>query len=125
QVGDTRGSSYRRLVYKRYASQAAVIGIVLYNAPVGAAAWGHVAAATDWRAAAERGGNSVLAENPKLLVLVGGIDHEADGSGTLWGGAPGFVGNSPVRLSVADRLGFSPHYYPSPIFGHALFSASN
>ncbi len=125
QYPESRWISDWRMLAKRYASDPAVIGVDLHNEPHGAATWGTGAATTDWRAAAERGGNAVLAENPNLLVLVEGIDHEADGSGTWWGGALGLVGNAPVRLSVANRVVYSPHDYPSTIYGQSWFSASN
>jgi endoglucanase len=40
------------------------------------ATWGAGNPLTDWRAAAERGGNAVLAANPDLLVIVGGTEYQ-------------------------------------------------
>ena len=66
------------------------------------ATWGDGNPLTDWRAAAKRGGNAVLAANPKLLVIVGGIEY----SGNLTG-----VAEHPVRLNVRDRVVYAPHDY--------------
>jgi aryl-phospho-beta-D-glucosidase BglC (GH1 family) len=112
-----------RMLAKRYAADPTVIGVDLHNEPHGSATWGTGSASTDWRAAAERGGNAVLAENPNLLVIVEGLDHESDGSGTWWGGALGWAGSAPVRLSVADRVVYSPHEYGSSLYGQPWFSS--
>ena len=63
------------------------------------ATWGDGNPLTDWRAAAERGGNAVLAANPKLLVIVGGTEY----SGNLTG-----VAEDPVRLKIRDRVVYAP-----------------
>ena len=66
------------------------------------ATWGDGNPLTDWRAAAERGGDAVLAANPNLLVIVGGTEY----SGNLTG-----VAEDPVRLSVPQRVVYAPHDY--------------
>jgi endoglucanase len=66
------------------------------------ATWGDGNPLTDWRAAAERGGNAVLAANPRLLVVVGGTEYQ----GNLTG-----VDDAPVRLAVADRVVYAAHDY--------------
>jgi endoglucanase len=48
----------------RYAGNATVIGADLHNEPHGAACWGCGDVTRDWRLAAERAGNAILAVNP-------------------------------------------------------------
>jgi endoglucanase len=66
------------------------------------ATWGDGDPLTDWRAAAERGGDAVLSVNPRLLVIVGGTEY----SGNLTG-----VADDPVRLRVPHRVVYAPHDY--------------
>jgi endoglucanase len=66
------------------------------------ATWGDGNPLTDWRAAAERGGNAVLSANPDLLVIVGGTEYQ----GNLTG-----VAQAPVRLKVPHRVVYAPHDY--------------
>lgn len=66
------------------------------------ATWGDGARLTDWRAAAERGGEAVLGANPKLLVVVGGTEYQ----GNLTG-----VRTAPVRLSRPGRVIYAAHDY--------------
>jgi endoglucanase len=66
------------------------------------ATWGDGNALTDWRAAAERGGNAVLAVNPRLLVIVGGTEYQ----GNLTG-----VRDNPVRVDVRHRVVYAAHGY--------------
>jgi endoglucanase len=81
--------------------------------------------ATDWRLAAQRGGNAVLSANPNLLVLVEGIDHSSDNFYTWWGGGLADARTSPVVLSAAGHLVYSPHDYPASIYAQPWFSAAN
>jgi len=85
----------------RYQSNPLVIGADLRNEPRVHATWGGNAS-TDWHAAAQRGGNAVLAVNPKLLIFVEGIDYSLDLSGAA---------NNPVQLNVGGHLVYSPHDY--------------
>jgi endoglucanase len=66
------------------------------------ATWGDGNPLTDWRAAAERGGDAVLSANPDLLVIVGGTEYQ----GNLTG-----VAQAPVRLRVPHRVVYAPHDY--------------
>ena len=85
----------------RYKSNPLVIGADLRNEPRGAASWGG-SAATDWHAAAQRGGNAVLGVNPNLLIFVEGVNYALDLSG---------VASLPVQLNVANQVVYSPHDY--------------
>ncbi|MBO9599721.1 MAG: glycoside hydrolase family 5 protein, partial [Cohnella sp.] len=97
----------------RYANNPTVIGADLHNEPHGTATWGTGSLTTDWRLAAERAGNAILAANPNWLIIVEGIQQNVQGeSGTYWwGGNLKGVRNNPVRLNVANRVVYSPHDY--------------
>lgn len=112
-----------KMLAARYKNEPAVIGVDLHNEPHGSACWNCGDAARDWRAAATRAGNAVLGVNPRLLIIVEGVERQGDGSATWWGGGLRDVRTAPVRLSVADRVVYSPHDYPASIFGQAWFSA--
>ncbi len=90
----------------RYLGQPAVVAADLRNEPrcdgPRCATWGGPPD-TDWKAAAERGGNAVLAVNPNLLIIVEGIGY----AGHLRGAA-----TNPVVLDVPGRLVYSAHDYP-------------
>jgi endoglucanase len=96
----------------------------LKNEPHGAATWGD-GAKTDWRAAAERIGNSILALCPRMLIFVEGIDGR-DMDDSWWGGylALAHPSKSPVRLSVPNRLVYSPHVYGPDVFSKEMFKAA-
>ena len=75
----------------------------------------------DWRLAAERAGNAVLAANPNWLIFVEGVEKVGADS-YWWGGNLTAAGQFPVRLSVPNRLVYSPHDYPASIFPQTWFS---
>jgi endoglucanase len=91
-----------RSMARRYRNQPAVIGADLRNELRFGATWGGQDAALDWHAAAERGGNAILAENPNLLIFVEGVDYALDLSG---------FARLPVKLHLPDRLVYSAHDY--------------
>ncbi len=123
-------------IVRRYRTQPAVIGVDLRNelrpelpddagswctdcdvpAEAGCGcwqpSWGDGNPVTDWAAAAERAGNSILQTNPNLLVFVEG-DFWA-----TWFGAT----YSPVQLQVPNRLVYSPHNYAASNGGAASFA---
>jgi endoglucanase len=113
-----------KMLADRYKNDPTVIGADLHNEPAGAASWGGPAA-TDWQAAATRGGNAVLASNPKLLILIEGIENQGDGSSTWWGGGLADVGAKPVNLTIAHRVVYSPHDYPASLYAQKWFSDAN
>jgi endoglucanase len=89
-------------IVRRYKSQRWVVGADLRNELRNDAAWGGTNPKLDWHAAAERGGNAVLAANPLLLIMVEGPEYSTN-----------FLGfdKLPVHLTLADRLVYSPHAY--------------
>ncbi len=101
---------------ERYRNQGNVIGADLKNEPHGKATWGTNDLATDWRLAAERAGNAILSVNPNWLIVVEGVSSDNSSPGQVnkgywWGGNLEGAKNAPVRLSVANRLIYSPHEY--------------
>ncbi len=107
----------------RYANNPTVIGADLHNEPHGPANWG-ADDANDWRLAAERAGNAILAVNPNWLILTEGVEHASSGY-TWWGGNLSNAGAQPVRLNVAGRLIYSPHDYPASVYPQPWFSDPN
>jgi endoglucanase len=85
----------------RYQSNPWVIGVDLRNEPRSPATWGG-SATTDWHAAAQRGGNAVLAVNPNLIIFVEGVNYAGDLSG---------VTSLPVQLNIANQLVYEAHDY--------------
>lgn len=86
---------------QRYKSNPLVIGADLRNEPRGNVTWGGDPS-TDWHAAAERGGNAILAVNPNALIFVEGVNYALDLSG---------VATLPVQLNVPNQLVYSVHDY--------------
>lgn len=108
----------------RYAGNTTVIGADLHNEPHGPATWGSGNLGTDWRLAAERAGNAILAVNPNWLIFVEGIESAKSGS-TWWGGNLSNAGDFPVRLNTPGRLVYSPHDYPASVYPQTWFSDPN
>lgn len=102
-----------KMLAARYKSNPTVIGFDLHNEPYGAACWGCSDTKRDWRAAATRAGNAIHTVNPKLLIIVEGVEKEQDGSATWWGGGLRGVKTKPVTLKVKNRVVYSPHDYPA------------
>lgn len=106
---------------KHYAGNPMVIGADLHNEPHSPACWGCGDTSTDWRLAAERGGNAILAVNPNWLIFVEGVDC-ISGDCYWWGGNLKNAGAYPVELNVPNRLVYSIHDYPSSVWGQSWFN---
>ncbi len=127
QYSEQRWISDWVMLAKHYAGNTAVIGADLHNEPhhvsgnpSQGACWGCGDPATDWRLAAERAGNAILAVNPDWLIFVEGVDCYGPGGATepskgaectWWGGNLMGAKEYPVRLKVPNRLVYSPHEY--------------
>lgn len=121
EITEERWISDWRTLAERYRANETVIGVDLHNEPHGDATWGSGNLATDWRLAAERAGNAVLAVNPYLLIFVEGVAREGD-DWYWWGGNLAGAAAAPVRLGVPGRLVYSPHDYGPGVFWQAWFS---
>lgn len=110
----------------RYKGNSTVIGMDLRNEPHGAetngACW-DCGGARDWHLAAERAGDAILKVNPRLLVFVEGTDSY-HGDSTWWGGNLEGVKSSPVELTVANQLVYSPHLNGPNVHKQSWFNAN-
>ena len=126
----------------RYAGNTTVIGADLHNEPhaegtnpaATGSCWGCGVESRDWRLAAERIGNAVLSVQPNWLIFVEGVSCPSGGLSNVWdgdtsndedcgwwGGNLTKAGQFPVRLSVANRLVYSPHEYGVSVYRQAWF----
>jgi endoglucanase len=112
------------MLAKRYAGNDTVIGADLHNEPHGKATWGTGDPATDWRLAAEKAGNAILAVNPNWLIIVQGVDHIGD-DWYWWGGNLSGARQYPVQLDVPGRLVYSTHVYGPGVYPQPWFSDPN
>jgi len=117
---ESRWISDWTMLAARYANNPTVIGADIHNEPYGNARWGD-GSANDWRLAAERAGNAILAVNPNWLIVVEGIQEASSGQ-YWWGGNLSNAKASPVRLNIPGRLVYSPHDYPSSLSNEEWFS---
>ncbi len=118
-----------QMLANHYKNNHMVIGADLHNEPHAPACWGCGDKALDWRLAAERAGNAILAVNPNWLIFVEGVNCYGPGGTTnqsecyWWGGNLQGVATYPVQLHVPNRLVYSVHDYPSTVFSHSWFNA--
>jgi endoglucanase len=110
------------MLAQRYAGNPTVVGADLHNEPHGPATWGDGNPATDWRMAAEKAGNAILAVNPDWLILVEGIEHYGN-DWYWWGGNLEGARDNPVRLSAPDKLVYSTHDYGPGVYQQKWFNA--
>jgi endoglucanase len=109
------------MLAQRYRGNPTVIGADLHNEPHGAATWGDGNPQTDWRLAAERAGNAILAANPDWLIVVEGIENY-HGHLYWWGGNLEGAKQYPVRLSQPDKLVYSAHDYGPDLYPQYWFN---
>ncbi len=111
----------------RYLNNTTVIGMDLrnepHNATSGGACWGCGGTTNDWRLAAERAGNAILAVNPRLLIFVEGTDC-FNGDCNWWGGNLEGVAQFPVNLNVPNQLVYSAHDYDPSLVQQSWFNGS-
>lgn len=101
---------------------SAEMGRLLLPLPCLAPGDGNIA--TDWRLGAERIAAVVQEANPRLLIFVEGVES-ANGEHSWWGGCLSAAGQAPVRLTVPDKLVYSPHIYGPSVHDQAYFSDPN
>jgi aryl-phospho-beta-D-glucosidase BglC (GH1 family) len=108
----------------RYRDNDTVVAFDLHNEPRDPATWGSGDLATDWRLAAERAGNAVLAVNPHVLVMVEGVSKVGNDT-YWWGGNLSAAKQFPVRLTRPQQLVYSSHDYPPSVAEQSWFKASD
>jgi endoglucanase len=106
---------------KRYHNNPLVVGADLHNEPHGEATWGDGNPKTDWKAAAERAGNAVLAANPNWLIFVEGVESHK-GDGYWWGGNLRGARENPVQLTDRSKLVYSAHDYSPKVWQQTWFT---
>jgi endoglucanase len=121
QFSEQRWIDDWRMLAQRYRNNPTVVGADLHNEPHGPACWGCGDTATDWRLAAERAGNAILQVNPDWLIIVEGVDCFQNDC-TWWGGQLKGATSFPVRLSVPNKLVYSPHEYATSVFVQPWFN---
>jgi endoglucanase len=124
QVPESRWIHDWVMLAQHYRGNDTVIGADLHNEPHNAATWGDGNPRTDWRLAAERCGNAVLAANPEWLIIVQGIENY-HGDYYWWGGNLEGAQQFPVRLSQPDKLVYSVHDYGPEIYMQRWFMTSH
>jgi endoglucanase len=126
-----------QMLAAHYANNPTVVGADLFNEPhadgtdpnATGACWGCGDTARDWRLAAQRIGNAVLATNPNWLVFVEGVSCPTGGNPNIydsipddpmtcdwWGGNLSQALAYPVTLNVANRLVYSAHDYGISVY---------
>ena len=108
---------------QHYRGNATVIGADLASEVHGPATWGDGDLRTDWRLAAEKAGNAILANNPDWLIIVEGIE-QYHGDPYWWGGNLEGARRFPVRLSRPDKLVYSAHDYGPGVYQQSWFQVS-
>ncbi|MEP0833144.1 cellulase family glycosylhydrolase [Microcoleus sp. AS-A8] len=114
-----------KMLATRYKNYPNIIGADLKNEPHGRASWGTNNQETDWRLAAERAGNAILAINPNWLIVVEGVEKNVPGQklAAHWMGANlEGVEKFPVRLSKSNKLVYSPHEYGAGVYNQPWFN---
>jgi endoglucanase len=124
QVSQARWIQDWVMLASHYQGNDTIIGADLANEPHSPATWGSGDPSTDWRLAAEKAGNAILAANPNWLIIVEGVDIYR-GDSYWWGGNLGGVRQFPVRLSRPDKLVYSAHDYGPSVFDEPWFRVSN
>ncbi len=128
---ESRWISDWQMLANHYKGNPTVIGADLHNEPYNPACWGCGNISLDWRLAAERAGNAILAVNPNWLIFVEGVDCYRPGGSTArsgcyeWGSNLEGVSAYPVILNVPHRLVYSVHDYPSTVAPHSWFNVSS
>jgi len=120
QVPESRWISDWVMLARHYRGNDTVIGADLHNEPRGPATWGSGDPKTDWRLAAERAGNAILAANPDWLIIVQGIE-QYQGDWYWWGGNLEGASSIPVRLTHPDKLVYSTHDYGPEVYPQRWF----
>ena len=122
---------------QRYKDNPAVVAADLKNEPHGnttsgmkpPATWGYdepTYGNTDWRKAAIKCGQAILAVNPSITLIVEGVENYR-GDNYWWGGNLKGVADSPIggQGIPATSLWYSAHEYGPEVYAQSWFSASD
>jgi endoglucanase len=118
---ESRWISDWEMLARHYLGNTTVIGADLHNEPHQPSCWGCGDTARDWRLAAEKAGNAILAVNPHWLIVVEGVDA-FENDYYWWGGNLKGAGQYPIRLNVPNQLVYSAHDYPNTVGSQSWFS---
>jgi len=121
QYDETRWIHDWVMLATKYKDNPMVVAFDLHNEPHKTATWGDGNLATDWRLAAQRAGNAILAVDAQALILVEGVEI-VNNNYYWWGGNLRNAAASPVQLSQPNHVIYSPHEYPASIFMQTWFS---
>ncbi|HEX3046510.1 MAG TPA: cellulase family glycosylhydrolase, partial [Bacillota bacterium] len=80
---------------------------------------------TNWKAAAERCGQAILAINSNLVIFVEGVEMSEDQGGGWWGGNLKDVAKYPITTIPSGNLEYSYHEYGSKTYNQTWFSDPN
>ena len=121
----------------RYKNNPAVVAADLKNEPHGntttgmkpPATWGYDQASygvTDWRKAAVKCAQAILAVNPAIITIVEGVENYR-GDNYWWGGNLEGVLDAPIGESeiAAANLWYSAHEYGPEVYAQSWFTAPN
>jgi endoglucanase len=138
QFSEARWLSDWTMLAQHYKGNTAVIGADLHNephhvqgSPTTGSCWGCGNTATDWRLAAQKAGNAILAVNSDWLIVVEGVDCFGPGGATepsngadctWWGGNLEGAQSFPVQLNVPNKLVYSAHEYPHEVSPQSWFN---
>ena len=122
QISEARWIQDWVMLASHYRGDPTVVGADLSNEPHGPATWGDDNVRTDWRLAAERAGDAILAANPDWLIIVEGIQNVGNDT-YWWGGNLSGAAYAPVRLSNPVRLVYSAHDYGPDVSGQTWLSS--
>ncbi len=109
----------------RYRNDPTVVGADLFNEVHGAVTWKGDGqdVANNWRWAAKRCANEILAVHPDLLICVQGL-HSYNGQGGWWGAVHLGLKDFPLTVNVANRLVYEVHDYGPVIWDQPFHQAA-
>jgi aryl-phospho-beta-D-glucosidase BglC (GH1 family) len=125
------------MLIERYKDNPAVVAADLKNEPHGnttngmkpPATWGYDQdgyGTTDWRKAAVKCGQAILKANPKITIIVEGVENYR-GDNYWWGGNLKGVEDFPIKDSEipSSNLWYSSHEYGPEVYNQTWFQASS
>ena len=109
----------------RYKNNPTVVGADLFNEVHGAVTWNadNVDVANNWRWAAKRCANEILAIHPDLLICVQGM-HSYHGEGGWWGAIHLGLKDFPLTVNIANRLVYEIHDYGPVVWDQPFHQVS-